>query len=158
MKKYISQKGLTLIELIVYLGILIILLGLLSAIIVTILRVQTQQASAVKVSSELNFAMNTIKADVRQASSSLSITSTTLAFTTDQTIEYSFSSNTLFKTTAGNKEALNGADIKVDNVTFQEYVSGSTQAVQVELTFSFNSTNPAQQAEQTLRSTVTPLR
>ncbi len=154
-----QSRGLSLIELVIYLGLTIILLGLLSGILITIVRVQTQQNVSQKVVSELNFVMSTIKTDIRQASGTMAITTTTLDLTTTQSIQYSYASNTLYrKVGSGPTEALNNSTIKVDDVIFKEFLSGSIQAAQVELTFSFNSTNPAQQEPQTIRSTTAPLR
>jgi type II secretory pathway component PulJ len=155
------QKGFTLIELVIYMGLMSIVIGLFAGILVTIVRIQTQQTSSRQVSSELNFIMNTITRDIRDAQS-LSVTTSTLEITT-----YEASTTptiiTIENGAVAKKEGANATStlstdrVFADALTFTNLSSGDTQAVQVILTLAFNTENPAQEYSQTLQTTAVPL-
>lgn len=156
-----TQQGFTLIELVIYMGLMSIVVGLFAGILVTIVRIQTQQTSTRQVISELNFVMNTIARDIRD-SSSLSVATNTLTIgtsvaTTNPTI-ISIESGAITKKEGSQATStLTTNRVVADELTFTELVSGSNQAVQMVLTFSFNTENPAQDYTQTLQTTVAPL-
>src|SRR5687768_10239551 len=76
-----QQRGFTLIELVIYMGLMSIVVGLFAGILVTIVRIQTQQTSARQVAAELNFVLSTITRDVRD-SVSFTVSTSTLTLTT----------------------------------------------------------------------------
>lgn len=156
------QKGFTLIELVIYMGLMSIVVGLFAAILVTIVRIQTQQTSSRQVASELNFVLNTISRDVR-SSQALSIATSTLTITTSEasttptiiTIE----DGAIAKKEGSNATStLTTSRVIADELTFTELANGSSQAVQIILTLSFNTENPTQVYTQTLQTTAASLK
>lgn len=151
------QKGFTLIELVIYMGLMSIVVGLFAGILVTIVRIQTQQVSSRQVASELNFIMNTITRDVRD-SQALSITSTTLSITTNlasttPTIITLDDGAVAKKEGSNATSTLSTSRVVVDELSFTELSSGGAEAVQIILTLSFNTDSPAQEFTQTLQTT-----
>lgn len=149
------------IELVIYMGLMAIVIGLFAGILVTIVRIQTQQTSSRQVASELNFIMNTITRDVRD-SQSLTVTTSTLEITTYEasttptiiTIE----NGAVAKKEGSNATSTLSTDrVTADALTFTDLTSAGAQAVQIILTLSFNTENPAQEYTQTLQTTTAPL-
>lgn len=66
---YQSRAGFTLIELIIYVGLTAVLVGVLSTILITITRVQGQQNASSIVTQELNFLMTSFRRDIHSAKS-----------------------------------------------------------------------------------------
>lgn len=156
-----DQHGFTLIELVIYMGLLSIVVGLFAGILVTIVRIQTQQTSTRQVISELNFVMNTITRDIKD-SASLSVATNTLTIGTSvastNPIIISIENGAITKKEGSQATSTLTTDrVVADELTFDELVSGDNQAVQIVLTFSFNTENPAQDYTQTLQTTVAPL-
>ncbi|MDP3881105.1 MAG: hypothetical protein Q8Q32_02910 [bacterium] len=156
-----STRGLSFIELVIYLGLTVILLSLLSGILFTILRVQQHQSSGYKLSSELSFVMNVIKTDVRQGQS-ISVSSSTLTITTGVSstdpIIINSSAGTIYRKLGSNsQEALTSADVTLDSLTFQEFSGTSTTAVQISIVLTSNPDNPQIKETRSLQSTVSTL-
>lgn len=156
-----KQRGFTLIELVIYMGLMAIVVGLFAGILVTIVRIQTQQTSSRQVANELNFIMNTITRDIRD-SLAISVTSTMLTITTDEASTtptiITLENGAVAKREGTNPTStLSTARVSADALTFTELISGATQAVQVILTLSFNTENPSQEYTQTLQTTAAPL-
>jgi len=157
-----NQRGFTLIELVIYMGLMSIVVGLFAAILVTIVRIQTQQTSSRQVASELNFIMNTITRDVRN-SQALSVTSSTLTITTNEA-STTPTIITLADGAVAKKEGTNATStlstnrVVADALAFTELSSGTAKAVQIVLTLSFNTSNPTQVFTQTLQTTAAPLK
>ncbi|MDP2629670.1 MAG: prepilin-type N-terminal cleavage/methylation domain-containing protein [Candidatus Harrisonbacteria bacterium] len=155
-----KQGGFSFIELLLYLGLTAIVLGLFGSILVTTLRIQNQQSANQQIITELNFVMNVIKTDVRDAQSlTVSSTSISLVNTSSSTILIEEASGTITrKVGSGSAEPITTDRINVDNATFSKKTGSSgIEAVVASLTFSYNSENPQQQATQTLNSTIVPL-
>ena len=157
-----TRKGFTLVELLIYSGLLIIVVGLFGGILVTITRIQSQQNAARNVTLEANFVMTTIKRLVRD-STYLTITTSTLTVgtnssTTDPTSITQSNGAITIQEAANTATNLTTSRVSIDSLAFTELVSGSSQAVKINMTLSFNTTNPQQSATQTLETTVAPLR
>lgn len=156
-----SQKGFTLIELVIYMGLMAIVVGLFAGILVTIVRIQTQQVSSRQVASELNFIMNTITRDIRD-SLTVSVTTSTLTLTTSlasttPTI-ITLSEGAVAKREGTNATStLSTSRVVADALEFTDLESGGIHAVQVILTLSFNTDNVTQEFTQTLQTTAAPL-
>lgn len=155
------KEGFSLIELVIYLGLTIILLGLLSSILFTILKVQQNQSSAFKLNSELNFIMNSIRTDVRQGTA-ISVTSSTLTVNTASSstnpIIINSSNGTAYRKVGTNlAQALSSSQVTLDSLTFKEYSGTSTKAVQILIVLTSNPDNPQIKETRSLQSTVSTL-
>ena len=62
-----KKSGFTLIELLIYLAIFAIAVGLLSSILVTFTRVQSQNSASAEVTQQLSFVQSTIQRLVRES-------------------------------------------------------------------------------------------
>src|SRR3989338_9252550 len=63
-----KNSGLSLIELLIYVGVFSVVAGLLSSMLIIISRVQNQQTAAAEVGSQLNFVLQVIQRMIRQSS------------------------------------------------------------------------------------------
>lgn len=63
-----NKKGFTLVELLIYIAIFVIVIGLLTSILVIIFRIQNKESSSTEVTSQLNFVMQKIQGLVRESS------------------------------------------------------------------------------------------
>lgn len=156
------SAGFTLVELVIYVGLTAIVIGLFGGIMITVVRVQSQQTSSRQVGEELAFVMNVIKRDVRD-STTLTVATTTLTIgnaTTTNPIVIDISSGVVRKSEAGGTAyALTTNKVVADSLTFTNLSSGSSQAVRVTLTLSYaSSTNPQRAFTQTLQATAAPLK
>ncbi|MEZ4156723.1 MAG: hypothetical protein R3B52_01975 [Candidatus Paceibacterota bacterium] len=153
-----KTAGLTLIELIVYLGIFVVLLGLLAAVLMTIVRVESQQRASTEVNRELLFIMNSLKTDIRQASS-INVGTSSLTITGINTdVGYLLTNGVLTrKDSEETPERIHSEETIVDSLNFNELSQGSIYAVEIEITLSKDTPDPAQAGTQTLRTTVAPL-
>ncbi|MDO8601679.1 MAG: prepilin-type N-terminal cleavage/methylation domain-containing protein [bacterium] len=156
------KAGFTLIELVIYMGLMAIVVGLFAGILITIVRIQTQQTSSRQVASELNFIMNTITRDIRD-SQSLSVTTSTLTITTSLAsttpIIITLDAGAVAKKEGTSATStLSTSRVVADTLAFTELTNGDSQAVQIILTLSFNTDNPTQEYTQTLQTTAAPLK
>ena len=161
MRAFARQDGMSLIELVIYLGLTVILLGLLSGILLTILKVQQHQSAGYKLSSELNFVMNVIRTDVRQGES-ITVTSSTLTISTGVTstdpIIINSADGTAYRKVGSNSaEALTSSELTLDTLSFQEFTGTSTTAVQISIVLTANPDNPQIIETRSLQSTVSTL-
>ena len=150
------------LELIIYLGLTVILLSLLSSILITILRIQKNQEAAQLLSTELNFVMNMIKTDIRQSASTTVVASSTLltSSTIKTTIDWNTAAEPYYitrKVDSGSAERLTSQRVHVEDLEFIEFSGVNTKAIQVELTFTANKDNPQTKETRILRSTVSEL-
>lgn len=158
-----SQKGFTLIELVIYMGLMAIVIGLFAGILVTIVRIQTQQTSSRQVASELNFVMNTITRDIRDGTT-VEPHGNWIAIVTPSSspdamiIDISGGRVRKQENSSAPFSALTTDRVVADTLSFTELSSGGIKAVQVVLTLSFNTENPAQEYTQTLQTTAAPLK
>lgn len=157
-----TSRGFTLVELLIYCGLTLIVVGLFGGIIITITRIQSQQTAVRQVAAEADFAMNVIKNDIRNSSfaethdtwMSLITPSSSGEITIDSaagTIREQMVSGGAFLPLTTNK-------VFVNALNFTTYASGSNKAIKIKFTISYNTTNPQQSATQTLETTVAPLK
>lgn len=122
-----SRRGFTIIEMIIYMGMLSILLGVLSQIFVTILDTQLESESTSSIQQDSSYILSRFMYDINNADSIISPVDlgdqgNTLTITIDGT-PYSYGINP----GTGNLEVsdgtgdyqLNGFDTSVSNLTFQ---------------------------------------
>ncbi len=173
MKK--SNVGFTLIELLIYVTIFALVAGFFTSILLITLRVQGTQAGTVEVSSQLNFAMQTIQRNIRESSaitapgpgsagSTLSVTggpsgAITIALGTCGGV-----SNAICLTdSSGVPVPITTNKIVVTTLTFNHYstpsnnpVTPSVETIQISVTASNNTTNEGQKSTRTLQGSASP--
>lgn len=156
------KSGYSLVELLIYLGITTVVMGIFAAILVIVTRIQSQQTGSNQVASELNFVMGTVKRLIRN-STSLTVASSTLTIgtnssSTDPTIITLSGGQVTEQDDGSAATALTTDKIIANQLSFVNFTNASSQVVQVVLKFSFNTTNPQQADTQTLESSAIPLR
>ena len=145
-KKVINQSGFSLIELILYLGILSILIVALFQLLTSIFDIQLESQSTSSVSQDGGFILNRFEYDVGRAESvsfpllgdqgqSLDI------FDGQNTYTYSLIGDNLIisATPSGTSEQLNSFNTKVTDVTFQTLSDSAQDLRTVTLTFTLES-------------------
>ncbi len=158
-----AAQGFTLIELVIYMGLMAIIVGLFAAILVTIVRIQTQETSSRQVATELNFVMNTLTRDIRD---SLWIQtygnwmSMVTPSTTPQEIIVGIERGAIAKqeVPGGPFIPLTSNKVVVDAFSLSTFQSGGDKAIQISLTLSYNTDNPTQEYTQTFQTTASPLK
>jgi len=162
-----ASKGFTLIELLIYARLTAMVMGLFGAILITILRVQGEQSSSSKVSSELSFMMTTIKRHIHEAVTvpNVDVTGEHIVIMKNNgpvSINYSpiekailIADSTL--PDAGGK--LNSRLTKIDALNFEELQDAdnpSSTVIRITITASASTTDPTRQNTRTLEATASP--
>ncbi len=165
-----SQRGFTLIELMIYVGLTALVMGLFAAILITVTRITGQQSSSSQVTSELSFLMTTIKREIHE-SLGATVNNTQVILIKDATtnpvttsiINYDADAKkiTIEKTGPAPTTAspLSTNHITVDNVLFEKMVdetNPSSTIIRMTITASANTTNPQNQSTKTLTATAAP--
>src|SRR6266404_1489448 len=146
MKKYfLSQKGFTLIELVIYIGILAILLSVLSSIFTSILDVQLQPTSTSSVNQDGRYLLSKLLYDVKSSSAILvpanpGTVSSTMQLTINS-INYTYSLNggnlQIVNNSTNDTDVLNSYDTSISGLTFTRVGNGgSSDTVRVSYTVS----------------------
>ena len=162
-----NKKGYSLIELLVYVAIFAVSAVFLTAILLTITRIQTRQNSVNEVNQQMSFVANTIQQLVQQASLiditagaatttlSLRMTSSTL----DPTLIYA--SGTAIYLSEGSvipsstPAAITNSNVTVDNFTVTKYENlGGFSLIQLGLTMTYNSPTPSAQLTRSLQTSI----
>jgi len=163
-KKNISSKGFTLIELVLYMGILMILIGILSSIFTSIVDVQLESTATSSVNQDGRYLLSKLLYDVRSASSITSPpnpgdTASTMQITSNSIIyTYSLdSSNNLQVVNGSTSETiiLNGYDTSVSDLTFTRIGSGdSNDTVRVSYTLTSKTKERSGQETKSFQTTL----
>ncbi len=143
-KFLLKQKGYTLIELVIYIGILAILLGVLSSIFTSIVDVQLESSATSSVNQDGRYLLSKLVYDVKNASaivvpSTPGTSSSTLQLTINS-INYTYSVNgssnlQVVNGTTGETNVLNSYDTSVSGLTFLHIGNGgSSDNVRVSFT------------------------
>ena len=164
-----SSRGFTLVELMIYAGLTAMVMGLFGAILVTILKVQGEQTSSSKVSSELSFIMTTIKRHIHEtetvaevSSSSAHLIKDMLAVPTNEAfITYDAAQKliTIADTSIGSVEQISSDQTRIDSLVFEKLEDSENPAsiaIRVTITASASTTDPGRQATRTLQATASP--
>ena len=135
------QQGFTLIELIIYIGIVSIILVSISYLIIDLISGQSSNTARQEVNQNVRFISSTISRDIRAAQAITSITADTLVLAmSGDDVTYNFDVGNLDLTKqvgAGLVEILNSSRIEISgNFSDQSYDS-RTQNVRVDLTVSY---------------------
>lgn len=165
-----ASSGFTLIELMVYVGLTAIVMGLFGAILITVTRIQGQQSASSQVISELSFVMTSIKRHIHESASVDVVSPGRLELVKDPdalppetaTILYDSTNKVIVLNEEGldpHPGALSTNKITIDDVVFEKFSDSnniSSVAVKISITASTNTTNPQNQVTRTLTATAAP--
>jgi type II secretory pathway pseudopilin PulG len=141
--RFKSQKGVTLIEMLLYMGLLTIFMSVLTTIFTAILDVQFDTRAITSVERDGKFILSKLLYDMHSASSittpsSLGQTSTSLQIVKNSTVyTYALTAQNLTLTDSTGTNQLNGFDTNVSNLTFTKIgnINGKhTVRIQFQLT------------------------
>lgn len=163
-KDKFDTNGFSLVELLVYIGIFGVASVFLIGILLTITKIQTRQISINEINQQLTFVSNTIRGLIQESSlveipTGTATTSLTLRMASssrDSTLI--FSSGTAVYLTEGTSSpiVLTDSNINVDNFKVTKYEGdGGTSLVQIDMTFTYNSSSTAVPFGRSLRTGVT---
>lgn len=162
-----NKKGYSLIELLVYMAIFAVSAIFLTAILLTITKIQTRQNSVNEVNQQITFVANTIQQLVQQSSFidiTTGVATTTLTLrmassTLDPTVV--FASGTAIYLSEGSvipsstPAAITNSNVVVNNFSVTKYENpGGLSLVQVGLTMTYNSPTPAVQLTRSIQTSV----
>jgi len=165
------QKGFTLVEVLLYVAIFAVVAGILSSVLITVIRIQSRDAASNEVATQLDFVLTTVQRLVRDASLIDIVyegTSTSTACsayctmrlrmedsTREPTIIRSDASGIYLKEGASDEVALTTDKITVDNFRLTKFeIAGGHAAVQMDVSFTLNSSNPQLAVTKTLQSAI----
>lgn len=155
-----TQKGFTLVELIIYMGMMTVILVVLTQIFTSLLDLRLESEASSSVEQDSRFILSRIIYDIHRAQSitspaSLGETSTTLQLGIDGvTHTYSLQGTDLELATASAQQ-VNSHDIEVSNVSFRRL--GNTtgkHAIQVTYTVNSKTQRPGGPESKTITTTV----
>ncbi|MEK7195776.1 MAG: prepilin-type N-terminal cleavage/methylation domain-containing protein [Patescibacteria group bacterium] len=170
-------RGFTLIELVIYTAIFGTVAGLLTTILITSTKIESNQVVSTQVSSELNLVLTTVQSQVRSSSNIECVSNTNCSLSSGPYLKLRFEDPTLDPTCiylqgtqilmaqgpdATNKQnctsttqALTTSKVSANTLTFTKFdIPGGHATVQIDATLTYNSTNPDQQISRTLRSAI----
>jgi len=158
-----DKRGFSLVELLVYIGVFGVASVFLIGILLTITKIQTRQVSINAINQQLVFVSNTVRNLIQESSlveipTGTATTSLTLRMASssrDSTLI--FSSGTAIYLTEGTSTAitLTDSNINVDNFKVTKYEGvGGTSLVQIDMTFTYNSSSTAVPFGKSLRTGV----
>ncbi len=162
------QRGFTLVELIIYIGIFSIAAMLLIGVLTTFTKVQVRESATTAVSQEAQFVIQTIQRLVTDASlielakdSATSTLKLRMPVAADDPTCIQFSNGTVylmqgndgvnkqtcFATSTAQAKTLTTSKVVVNTLTFKKFENPpATDTVKIDLTLSYNSTNPQESA------------
>ena len=153
--------GFTLVELLIYVTLSAVVIGLFGGILITVTRIQGEQTASASVTSDLNFLSNTIRGYVQDSVSFEVPASDHVVLYTDhgttRTLLYLSAEKIINLVDNGpNGEVvsqLSSSRIRIDDITFTDIRSSSSTALQFSITASASTTDPGRQATRNIEST-----
>jgi len=149
-KKQKFQKGFTLIELVIYIGILSILLAAMTTLFSSIVDVQLDSTSTSSVNQDGRYLLSKLLYDVKSSSAIVTPatpgTPTSTMQITINSINYTYSVNSnnnlqVVNASTGNTDVLNSYDTSVSGLTFTRIgTGGSSDTVRVSYTLTSRNT------------------
>lgn len=144
-----KQKGFTLVELLIYMGLLSILVGILSTIFVSIIDVQLNSRATSNVEQDGRFILARLTHDIQSASSIVSPNAAggsgnSLQIHVDSTnYTYSLNNGNLQVTSGSEVNNLNGVNTRVSGLTFLRVGDGDNDdTVRINFTVSSTTSGP----------------
>ena len=159
MKRYsirFFQKGTTLIELAIYMGLLAILLTVFASLFTSIIDVQLESATTSQVNQDgryilakLSYEMDSAQSIVTPAAPSASTSSTLTIQSNAVNSTYTLNgSGNLQVVTGSNTDVLNSSDTTISDVTFQRIGNGTTDdTIQIGFTVTSKTERASGEAE-----------
>jgi hypothetical protein len=148
--KYFLPKGLSLIELIIYMGILSVLLGVLSGVFGTVIDVQNESKSYSSVDQDGRYILAKLSYDfqsLNSATDSMSVpNSGTLILTfalPAKTYTYNLNGSNLMLTDSEGSNQLNSFDTSISHLSFQRIGNGGNSDT-IRISFRITSKNNRQ--------------
>ncbi len=162
-KNFLREEGFSLIELVIYIAIFTVSAIFLVAILTTITKIQTREGSVGEVNRQIGFIGDTLKRMVQNSSlvdmtfgtptSTLRLRMSTS--TDDPTLMYLSGTTVYLQQGSANPVALTNSDVTVDNFLVTPYQNpGGTTIVQLDLSMTYNATNPAARLTRSLETSV----
>ncbi len=170
-----SERAFTLIELLLYVAIFAVVAGFFTSILLITLRVQNTQTGIVEVSTQLNFALSRVQQYIQgstaitspasgASANSLSVTGGSSGAITIALGTCGGVSNAICVTDSSGTNPLTSSKIAVTNLNFTHYTTASnnpvtpgTETVQISVTATNNTTDPAKLVTRTLQAAASPL-
>lgn len=150
-------------ELVIYIAIFTVSAIFLVAILTTITKIQTREGSAGEVNRQIGFVGDTLKQLVQNSSlvdMQLGVATSTLRLrmassTNDPTLLYATGTVVYLKQGSSDPVALTSSDVTVDNFLVTPYQNpGGAAIVQIDLSMSYNSTNPSSRLTRSLETSI----
>lgn len=157
------MRGFSLFEILIYTAIVATIGSLFGGILLSVTQIQSRETSTIKVNQQLNFTMNNIQRLIRE-SSFIELAAGTATSTLrlrmkdpakDPTIVTASGTIATLKQGAAATFELTTSEVVVDKLSFLKIASyPGHDSVQVDLTLSYNTSNPIQQFSKAVTSAV----
>ncbi len=164
MKRSIHSKlGFSLVELMIYIAIFMVSAVFLVAILTTFTRIQSRQTSEGEVNRQIGFVGDTIQRLVQNASlvdmtagvATSTLKLRTASSTNDPTLVYASGTAVYLKQGSSAPIALTNSEVTVGSFLVTPYVNpGGVTIVQLNLTMSYQATNPTGQLTRSLATSI----
>lgn len=165
MKDTKKEKGFSLIELLIYIGIFVASSVFLVSMLIIFTRIHLQQTSVNTVNQQISFVNNTVQRLVRESSlidmtageSTSTLTLRMASSTNDKTKIYLDSDERVMYMEQGTSSpvALTDSNVRVNDFSVSKYQNpGGHDTVQVYLTMDYNTENPRSEFRRTVRTAV----
>lgn len=150
MDKHLLYRGFSIMEMVVYIGLLSILLFVLSDILISALDVQLESQSASSIEQDGRYVLAKLLYDIKQAQAivtpvNIGDTAPTLQIT-EGGIPYTYSLNNgnLVLNRSGTIDSLNGFDTTISNLSFQRLGNtGGSNTLQIKFTIASKTKRPS---------------
>jgi type II secretory pathway pseudopilin PulG len=138
-----NQKGITLVEILIYMGLLAILLVILTEMMVSILNVRLESEAISSLEQDARYILSRIAYDINRSDSIENParpgqSRTNLEMTIDgETYTYEISGSTLQLTTDSGTYNLNGSETNIDDIDFERLgILDKKNSIRIQMTIS----------------------
>ncbi|MBI4159728.1 type II secretion system protein [Candidatus Wolfebacteria bacterium] len=158
-----TKRGFTLIELLIYTGLIAVVGGTLTGILVSSLKIGTQEAASAEVTQQLNFTLRTIERLVRSSSNieiPAGVPTSTLVLrvpdsSKDPTIISIANGALTLKEGTAPATSLTTDKVTLSSLSFRKFTQyPGHDTVSIDMTMTYNSQNPDSQVSRTLSSAI----
>lgn len=159
------RAGFTLVELLIYLGITSIVVGMFTGILITVAKIQNRQTASSRSINEVGFLVNTIKRLVHESvdlavplpgTLNLIISTSTTPMTI-KTVLFDNDNDSIVLGENGpegpSTSTLSSNTIRIDDLVFTARTNGLSKAVDISITGTVFPDNPTQSLTKTVQST-----
>ncbi len=156
-----KQKGFTLVEMLIYIGLLSLLLVVMVDLFASSLDVQLESQATAGVDMDAKFILSRLTSDIRKADT---IVTPTLESTPSGTLTvtrggitqtYATQSGVLVYTASGNTSSLNSFETTIKNISFRQVGNnGGKTAIQISATVQSKTTRTSGKEERKIETTI----